>query len=59
MKIPQTIFRDKDGNLIIGRGSFIAWDTIGGKHYEGYVEEMDSNVAIVELEDGTKKAVEC
>ena len=58
-KIPITQFRTKDGELTIGKGSFIAWDTIGGKHFEGYVEEMDSNVAIVELENGERIGVEC
>jgi len=35
------------------------WETIVGKRYEGKLKEWDSNVAIVELDDGTIKAVEC
>lgn len=40
-------------------GGVFAWKTVGGHQYEGTVVEMDSNVAIVRLPDGTTKAVEC
>ena len=59
MKTAITQFRTESGELTIGVGSFIAWDNLGGEHFEGYVEEMDSNVAVVELENGERKSVEC
>ncbi len=40
-------------------GGRLSWTTLGGVFYTGIVVEMDSNVAIVELADGTRKAVEC
>ncbi len=39
-------------------GEHISWKTIAGIEYNGIVIEMDSNVAIVRLPDGTQKAVE-
>ena len=40
-------------------GDLIKWSTLDGKTHEGRVIEMDSNVAIVKLADGSTKTVEC
>ncbi len=40
-------------------GDAVVWKTLGGDKFVGRVIELDSNVAIVELPDGTRKAVEC
>lgn len=36
----------------------VKWETLAGKKYQGEVIEVDSNVLICKLSDGTKKAVE-
>lgn len=36
----------------------VKWETWGGDKYEGEVVEVDSNVLIVRLDGGEKKAVE-
>ena len=38
--------------------TFIRWETIAGDKYEGYVVEMDSNVAVVKCSDGQTRTVE-
>ncbi len=40
-------------------GERVCWRTISGDEFEGLLEEWDSNVAIVRLDDGTEKGVEC
>ena len=41
------------------KGERIFWETIRGERFEGVISEWDSNVAIVTLDDGTTKAIEC
>ena len=40
-------------------GDYVDWNTLRGVTYVGILREWDSNVAIVELNDGTMKPVEC
>lgn len=46
---------DRDSEI----GDYVDWNTIGGTIYVGILREWDSNVAIVELNDGTMKPIEC
>jgi len=39
-------------------GDQFSWETFGGNKYSGIISEIDSNVLIVKLKDGTQKAVE-
>ena len=57
---PEGPIRDVAPERLLPKvGQVISWSTLGGQHYRGRVVEMDSNVAIVRLPDGTRKAVEC
>jgi hypothetical protein len=40
-------------------GDYVVSDTIGGSSYTGVLKEWDSNVAIIDLGNGSIKAVEC
>ena len=40
-------------------GDRVAWTTIGGISYCGILIAWDSNVAVVKLDDGKEKCVEC
>ena len=39
-------------------GDHATWTTLGGRRYEGTVQEVDSNVLIVRCTDGKTRAVE-
>lgn len=39
-------------------GEIVEWNTIGGSTFKGEVVEIDSNVLIVRLDNGTMKTVE-
>ena len=54
----KSVFRDKEGNIIVKVGDTIKWDTIGGKVYQGEVVEIDSNVAYVHVKGKGTKTVE-
>lgn len=51
--IPQSLDRNSE------IGDYVDWNTIGGTIYVGILREWDANVAIVELNDGTMKPIEC
>lgn len=51
--IPQTL--DRSSHL----GDYVCWQTMEKAQYMGILREWDSNVAIVELADGSTKPVEC
>lgn len=40
-------------------GERVKWENMKGEKFEGRIKEWDSNVAIVTMDDGTEKAVEC
>ena len=40
-------------------GERVYWNNLRGDRFEGVITEWDSNVAIVKLDDGSEKAVEC
>lgn len=40
-------------------GDYVKSGTIGGVEYQGILKEWDSNVAIVQLDVGGEKAIEC
>lgn len=40
-------------------GDYVKSGTIGGVEYQGVLKEWDSNVAIVQLDVGGEKAIEC
>jgi len=54
-KMPKIKYLDYSCQI----GERVYWNTIIGKKFEGKILEWDSNVAIVELDDGTKEHVEC
>ena len=39
-------------------GDRVWWVTVSGERLEGTLEEWDSNVAVIRLDDGTEKCVE-
>ena len=39
-------------------GMRIKWNTISGAEYEGVIIEIDSNVLVIKLDDGTIKCLE-
>jgi hypothetical protein len=57
--IPCRSFTTSSGRLLPIVGSRISWGTLGGDYFEGVVVEMDSNVAHVQLDDGSIRTVEC
>jgi hypothetical protein len=40
-------------------GERVKWETIAGRKFEGVIIDWDNYVAIVKLDDGTEKAIEC
>lgn len=40
-------------------GSLVFWNTINGTSHSGRLKEFDNGTAIVEMTDGTEKAVRC
>jgi len=40
-------------------GERVKWSNLRGENFEGVIKEWDSNVAIVQMDDGTEKCVEC
>jgi hypothetical protein len=40
-------------------GDYVKSETIGGVLHQGILIEWDSNVAIIQLDDGGRKAIEC
>ena len=40
-------------------GEYVKSGTIGGEEYRGILKEWDSNVAIIQLDSGGEKAIEC
>lgn len=51
LEVPDDV-RDEDGQLLVGVGDTIRWETITGEKLQGVIEEMDSNVAYVRLPGG-------
>jgi transcription elongation factor len=56
-KSPLTVLDTSNRNEV-QIGDTFRWQTVSGESYEGIIKELDSNVAVVELHDGTLKSVE-
>ena len=40
-------------------GERVRWENLKGEKFEGTIKKWDDNVAIILLDDGTEKTVEC
>jgi len=56
LEIPKMVGMPVESKLKVG--STFEWGTLAGSRYKGIIKEIDSNVLIVELPDGTTKTIE-
>lgn len=50
----KTVFRDSDGNIVVRAGDKVAWEA-EGEHCEGFIAEINNDIALVDLYRGHKK----